>query len=217
MEAALADLRTLPFEDIGFATVDHHRDLRWGFPEVIYCAGKTPEQVAGIAERISANSDRVLGTRASVTHFEAARERVPDLQYHELARCIWLDRSPEGKRHDGIVIVDHHRCIGCRYCMIACPYNARFFNLKDNEEWPNKQRPKRSHGVAEACHLCAHRLDEGLMPACVEACARIGAGALSVGDLNNSGSDIARVIASVATKRIRPDLGTDPKVYYIGL
>jgi len=121
------------------------------------------------------------------------------------------------RRHDGIVIVDHHRCIGCRYCMIACPYNARFFNLKDNEEWPNKDRPKRSHGVAESCHLCAHRLDEGRMPACVEACAKVGAGALAVGDLNDSGSDISGVISSMAVKRIRPDLGTDPKVYYIGL
>ena len=74
------------------------------------------------------------------------------------------------KRDDGIVIVDHHRCIGCRYCMIACPYNARYFNFKENEEWPNKELPKRSHGVAEACTLCAHRLERGRQPACVEAC-----------------------------------------------
>jgi molybdopterin-containing oxidoreductase family iron-sulfur binding subunit len=121
------------------------------------------------------------------------------------------------KRHDGIVIVDHHRCIGCRYCMIACPYNARLFNLKDNEDWPNKERPKRSHGVAEACHLCAHRLDENMMPACVDACGMSGGGAIAVGDLNDPGSDISRIIASRAVKRIRPDLGTDPKVYYIGL
>lgn len=121
------------------------------------------------------------------------------------------------KRHDGIVIVDHHRCIGCRYCMIACPYNARFFNMKDNPEWPNKDRPRRSHGVAEACHLCAHRLDEGKMPACVDACREAGAGALMVGDLNDPGSEISRMIAEYPVKRIRPDLGTDPKVWYIGL
>ena len=101
VEAALADLRTLPFEDIGFATVDHHRALRWGFPEVIYCAGKTPEQVAGIAERIAAHSPRLLGTRASLAHYDAARERIPELQYHEMARCLWLDREPERSRHDG--------------------------------------------------------------------------------------------------------------------
>lgn len=105
VESAMADLRTLPFEDIGFATVDHHRSLRWGFPEVIFCSGKTPEQVAGIAERIASKSDRMLGTRATPAHFEAARIGIPDLQYHELARCLWLDREPEGVRNDGVVVV----------------------------------------------------------------------------------------------------------------
>jgi len=121
------------------------------------------------------------------------------------------------KREDGIVIVDHHRCIGCRYCMIACPYNARYFNFKDSEEWHNEDHPKRSHGVAEACTLCAHRLDVGELPACVEACAKCGAGALVVGDLNDPHSDVARLVTTRATKRIREDLGTEPKVYYIGL
>ena len=121
------------------------------------------------------------------------------------------------KRDDGIVIVDHHRCIGCRYCMIACPYNARYFNMKESEDWPNKNFPRRSHGVAEACNLCAHRLDEGKMPACVEACAKQGCGALSVGDLNDNSSNVSQLIAKSAVKRIREDLGTEPKVFYIGL
>jgi [DsrC]-trisulfide reductase subunit O len=141
------------------------------------------------------------------------------------------------KRHDGIVIVDHHRCIGCRYCMIACPYNARMFTFKDihddkdtpdvHEGWPNKDRPKRSHGVAEACNLCAHRLDavdaDGnpapKLPACVEACQKknSGDGALIVGNLNDSESEISKKIAENPVKRIRDDLGTEPKVYYIGL
>ncbi|MEJ2246854.1 MAG: 4Fe-4S dicluster domain-containing protein [Acidobacteriota bacterium] len=121
------------------------------------------------------------------------------------------------KRHDGIVIVDHHRCIGCRYCMIACPYNARYFNMKESEDWPNKKFPKRSHGVAEACNLCAHRLDIGEMPACVEACAKQGCDALYVGDLNDHSSEVSQLITKSAVKRIREDLGTEPKVYYIGL
>ncbi|MBU0518388.1 4Fe-4S dicluster domain-containing protein [bacterium] len=121
------------------------------------------------------------------------------------------------KRHDGIVIVDHHRCIGCRYCMIACPYNARFFNFKDSEEWPNKNRPKRSHGVAESCHLCAHRLDLGKKPACVEACAMAGNNAIYVGDLNDRESDVSQLLLSHAAKRLKEDLGTSPKVHYIGL
>ena len=121
------------------------------------------------------------------------------------------------KRDDGIVIVDHHRCIGCRYCMIACPYNARYFNFKDNDEWSNEKHPKRSHGVAESCTLCAHRLDVGQLPACVEACAGTGAGAIVVGDLNDPESEISQLIAASPVKRIREDLGTDPKVYYVGL
>ncbi len=121
------------------------------------------------------------------------------------------------KREDGIVIVDHHRCIGCRYCMIACPYNARYFNFKDKEEWDNEERPKRSHGVAEACNLCAHRLDVGEMPACVEACSNVGAGAIMVGDLNDQYSNVAKIVTAGAVKRLKEDLGTEPKVYYIGL
>lgn len=121
------------------------------------------------------------------------------------------------KRRDGIVVVDHHRCIGCRYCMIACPYNARFFNFKESEEWPNKEFPKRSHGVAEACTLCAHLLEAGKKPACVAACEAAGANVLHVGDLNDPYSNVSRLIASYATKRIRDDLGTEPKTYYIGL
>ncbi|MHC4304071.1 MAG: sulfate reduction electron transfer complex DsrMKJOP subunit DsrO [Planctomycetota bacterium] len=121
------------------------------------------------------------------------------------------------KRHDGIVIVDHHRCIGCRYCVIACPYNARYFNFKESEEWPNKDFPRRSHGVAEACTLCAHRLEVGEEPACVEACKGCGAGALCVGDLNDPDSEVSKLIAENSVKRIRADLGTEPKVHYIGL
>lgn len=121
------------------------------------------------------------------------------------------------KREDGIVIVDHHRCIGCRYCMIACPYNARSFNFKDQEHWTNEDHPKRSHGVAESCNLCAHRLDVGKPPACVEACHSNGGGALYVGDLNSPGSVVSDLITTNSVKRIREDLGTEPKVYYIGL
>lgn len=121
------------------------------------------------------------------------------------------------KRADGIVIVDHHRCIGCRYCLIACPYNARYFNFKDNPEWPNKDFPKRSHGVAEGCNFCAHLVDEGKQPACVAACAKTQASALIFGDLNDKESKISRLIAENPVKRIREDLGTEPKVYYLGI
>ncbi len=104
VDAAVERLRSLPFEDLGYAQVDHHRALRWGFPEVIFCAGKTPEQVAGIAERLAARGPRLLGTRATVEQYEAASVRVPDLRYDAVARCLWVDRAADQVRQPGIVI-----------------------------------------------------------------------------------------------------------------
>ncbi len=105
VDQAVAALRSLPFEDMGFARLDHHRGLRWGFPEVIFCPGKTPAQVAGIAERLAQHSPRVLGTRATTEQFEAARARVPDLRYHETARALWLEREPDRPLKPGVMIV----------------------------------------------------------------------------------------------------------------
>ncbi len=104
VETALASLRSLPYEALEYATLDHHRSLRWGFPETIFCAGKTPDQVAGIAARLAQRSARLLGTRATPEQYVAARALVPDLRYHELARCIWLDRAPDEPRHAGVVV-----------------------------------------------------------------------------------------------------------------
>lgn len=104
VESALQSLRALPFEANEFVTLDHHRSLRWGFPEVVYCAGKTPAQVATILERLVARNPRVLATRANAEHYAAARALVPELQYAELAHCIWLDREPERARHKGVVV-----------------------------------------------------------------------------------------------------------------
>jgi len=121
------------------------------------------------------------------------------------------------KRKDGIVIVDKHRCIGCRYCLIACPYNMRMFNFKSNHEWHNETYPTRAHGVSESCQFCSHRLDQGMEPACVEACKKAGGGAMVFGDLNDSSSEVAKVVASRRVRALREDLGTHPKVFYIGL
>jgi len=121
------------------------------------------------------------------------------------------------KRDDGIVIVDPHRCMGCRYCLVACPYNARHFNFREFDARPNPAFPKRRHGVAESCDLCAHLLDQGKPPACAAACAKTGANAICVGNLNDPASDIAILIRTHSVKRLREDLGTEPKVFYIGL
>jgi pyridinium-3,5-biscarboxylic acid mononucleotide synthase len=103
VDEALGRLRDLPYEDIGFAHVDHHRALRTGFPEVIFGQGKTPEQVAAIAERLAAQSDRVLVTRTDAEAYRAVKERLPDAVFHAEARAITLERTKEAKR-PGVVI-----------------------------------------------------------------------------------------------------------------
>jgi hypothetical protein len=103
-KARAATPRSAAFEDLGFATLDHERVRRKGFPEVVYCAGKTPEQVAAIVERLAAREPRVLGTRASEAQFSAARRRVPGLRYHEQARALFLDREPRRRRLAGVVV-----------------------------------------------------------------------------------------------------------------
>lgn len=104
VEAAVVRLRGLPFEEMGEATLDHHRHLRVGFGEVVFCAGKTPEQVAAIVGRLAESSPQVLGTRATVEQYEAAREKVGELKYHASAKAIWLDREPQRRRLEGVVV-----------------------------------------------------------------------------------------------------------------
>ena len=106
VDAALTRLRSLPFETLeDVATLDHHRTLRTGFPEVIYCEGKTEDQVAQIAERLAARSPRLLGTRATESQFRAAARRVSELAWNDQARCIWLDREPAEQPRQGVVVV----------------------------------------------------------------------------------------------------------------
>jgi len=153
--------------------------------------------------------------------FDAAEQSVPLLCNHcDRAPCVQACPVQAAyKREDGIVICDQHRCIGCRYCMIACPYNAKFFNYKESPEdfWPNKERAKSAHGVTEGCTFCAHRLDRGEPAACVEACRKAGHGAMALGNLKDPDSEVAKLIANNPVQGIREDLGTKPKVYYIGL
>jgi NCAIR mutase (PurE)-related protein len=92
-EAVAERLAALPFEDLGFAKLDHHRSLRSGLPEVIFASGKTPDQVAGIFARLAASGVSVLATRASAEHFAAVHATTPAAQHHELARCITLGQN----------------------------------------------------------------------------------------------------------------------------
>ena len=118
------------------------------------------------------------------------------------------------KREDGIVLMDFHRCIGCRFCMAACPFGSRSFNFRDPRpfiEKVNPDFPTRTKGVVEKCNLCAERLAKGQQPACVEA----SEGAITVGDLEDPGSGIRELLTENYTIRRKQELGTEPSVYYI--
>jgi NCAIR mutase (PurE)-related protein len=104
-DAAVAQLRHLPFEDVGFAKVDHHRALRAGFPEVVLAEGKTAQQVGEIFARLARHGTNVLATRATRVQFTAVARRVLGAEYHELARAIVLrqDRKKYGKGKIAVV------------------------------------------------------------------------------------------------------------------
>jgi len=129
-----------------------------------------------------------------------------------------VDVCPTGasfKRADGIVLVDKHTCIGCRYCISACPYKARSFVHEALED--QKPHAPRGKGTVESCTMCVHRIDENQQPACVEACNDTGGGAMLFGDLNDPDSEISQRVAKYASQQIRADLGLDPGVRYRNL
>ena len=120
---------------------------------------------------------------------------------------------------DGIVVVDYDWCIGCRYCMAACPYWARHFNwtvpeipaeeMNTNTHYlGNRPRPR---GVVEKCHFCIHRTRKGQQPACMEACPT---GSRIFGNLLDPDSEIRYVLANKQVFRLKEDLGTEPKFWY---
>ena len=137
-------------------------------------------------------------------------------QHCENPPCV--DVCPTGasfKRADGIVLVDKHICIGCRYCIMACPYKARSFvheALTEQKSWS-----PRGKGTVEGCTLCVHRVDKDEAPACVEACNSDGKGAMVFGDLNDPNSDIATSMKSAASRQVRADLGLNTGVRYRNL
>jgi Fe-S-cluster-containing dehydrogenase component len=134
-------------------------------------------------------------------------------------------------RPDGIVMMDYDRCIGCRYCEVACPYQARSFNWKTFDgpnpavpKWGQPEVSRRPRGVVEKCAFCYQRIDRGLSlglkpgvdsdatPACVDICPT---GARVFGDLNDPESNVSLLLKSHSSYRLREDLGTSPRVYYL--
>lgn len=149
-------------------------------------------------------------------------------KYYLPVQCMQCDNPPCVKacpveatwmEPDGIVVVDYDWCIGCRYCMTACPYMARHFNWRepqipteeinpDTNYLGNRPRPK---GVVEKCHFCTQRTREGRQPACQEACPT---GARIFGNLLDPASEIRYVLANKSVFRLKEELGTEPKFWY---
>ena len=137
-------------------------------------------------------------------------------QHCETPPCV--DVCPTGasmKRADGIVLVDKHICIGCRYCMMACPYKARSFVHEDLKD-QNVNAP-RGKGTVESCTMCVQRVDNGGIPACVEACNAENHNAMFFGDLNDPESEVSKELAKNGGEQIRADLGLNTGVRYQGI
>jgi len=138
-------------------------------------------------------------------------------QHCEKPPCA--DVCPTGasfKREDGIVMVDRHTCIGCRYCMMACPYKARSF-IHENVDIKPSLAP-RGKGCVESCTFCVHRLDNGqTTTACQDACLKEGHEAIIFGDLNDPTSKVAKALIKYPNQQIRADLKLNPGVHYSGI
>lgn len=153
-------------------------------------------------------------------------------QHCEHAPCVSVcPVSASYYREDGIVMMDYDLCIGCRYCQAACPYQARSFNWKDNDgdnpvvpEWGEPDVERRPRGVVEKCTFCYQRIDRGLelgltpgvdqtaTPACVNACPT---GARIFGNLNNPESNVSLALKNNPSYRLREELGTGTRIYYL--
>ncbi len=162
--------------------------------------------------------DQEVGTYPSVR-----RQFIPRLCMHcKDALCV--ETCPTGasnKREDGIVLVDTNKCVGCKQCIVACPYQVRYLNnnkagyfktgLSPNEKFAYQQRQLRT---VEKCNLCVDKVEQGQDPVCVAACPLT---ARTFGDLDDPNSEVSQLIRSKHGFQLFKELGTDPSVYYLPL
>ena len=198
------------------------------------------ENNIAIVDPEEANSGRVMFWIEMVSIYEG---EFPNIKIKRFPKpCFHCDNPPctkvcpvhaTYKNDEGLVGQIYHRCIGCRYCMVACPYTVKVFNWYE-PEWPvefrkcfNPDVSLRDKGVVEKCSFCAHRLikvkeevdiegrdiqDGDYMPACAESCP---ADAIYFGDLENKESKVYNLARSSRAKREMENLGTEPKVVYL--
>ncbi len=166
-------------------------------------------------EKLSNDKQKTHWVRTVTVTEKTTRKvtKVPVMCQHcETAPCA--DVCPTGasfKRADGIVLVDKHICIGCRYCMMACPYKAR--SLVHEAIFDQKADFPRGKGTVESCTMCAHLVDVGKEPACVQS----SNGAIVFGDLNDENSQLSKVLKEKGGTQIRADLGLNTGVRYQGI
>jgi Fe-S-cluster-containing dehydrogenase component len=225
MQAELAMAMTKPIEE-----------RRWGMViDMAKCIGCSACTIACIAEN---------HLPPGVVYRPVIEEEVgeyPNVSRRWLPRpCMQCDNPPcvpvcpvkaTWKREDGIVVVDYDACIGCRYCIAACPYGARYFDFGDHytdgtpavqpyehspsqeygREW-HREEGKSPVGNVRKCTFCTHRLEAGMLPACVTTCI---ASATYFGDLNDPESVVSELTGSPRVMRVKEESGTKPKVYYL--
>jgi Fe-S-cluster-containing dehydrogenase component len=197
------------------------------------------------------DQDKCVGCGHCTMACRAANDVSPDISWNRIIEdeqtetylsipCMHCEDAPcvhvcpvkaTYHRPDGIVMMDYDRCIGCRYCEMACPTGSRSFNWEAFTEanpavpqWGQPEIPRRPRGVVEKCSFCYQRIDRGLAlgltpgvdlaatPACVVACPT---GARLFGDLNDPDSAVSRALAENPSYRLREDLGTEPRVHYL--
>ncbi len=154
--------------------------------------------------------------KVSLKHKKTGQRLNMPIMCQHCAEPPCVDVCPTGasfKRADGIVLVDKHICIGCRYCMMACPYNARnFIHEKLTDQLPVAPRGK---GTVESCTLCVHRIDRGEdSTACSQACPH---GAITFGDLNDNNSEISKKLTEQGGRELRARLNLNTGVRYQGI